>query len=187
MRRRVAFHGLPFGPSHIYLFAPALALALSLSLAAGGCGLYSFSSSSLPPYMKTVAVPVFENATLEPDVANQVTEAVTQRFLSDSRLKLVGESRADVVVHGSVTSYDNRVHNYQGDVPLDYIVVLNVRATLRDQAKSRDLWKDETFTVSAVYAPSGAGGEALSTEAQARAKAIGELAEDILARAMEQW
>lgn len=153
-----------------------------------GCGVYSFSGSNLPSHIKTIAVPFFENSTLEYEVANQVTETITQRFIQDHRLSVVGESRADCVLEGRVTGYENKVHNYSaGETPEDYIVVLRVSAKLRDTVKGRDLWQEENLTVSAVYSAGAGRTQALADEASAREKAIRDLAEDILARTMEQW
>jgi hypothetical protein len=153
-----------------------------------GCGVYSFSGSSLPSHIRTVAVPIFDNETLEFELANQVTDAITDRFIKDGRLKVTGETRADAVIEGRITSYENKVHNYTaGDVPVDYIVVLRVAVLFRDAVKNREIWKDEKLVVSAVYLASGGSGDGLNDEESARTQAISELSEDVLARTMEQW
>lgn len=163
-------------------------LTMLLLFAASGCGIYSFSGSSLPSHIKTIAVPILRNETLEYDVANEITAAVTQRFIQDGRLKIVGEKRADCVLEGRVIAYENKVHNYSADQnPEDYIVLLRIGATLHDTAKNRDIWKDDQITVSAVYSVSAGQDQPLTDEKSARAKAISDLAEDILARTMEQW
>ncbi len=163
-------------------------LTAQLALMASGCGIYSFSGSSLPSHIKTIAVPILRNETLEYDVANEITAAVTQRFIQDGRLKIVGEKRADCVLDARVIAYENKVHNYSADQsPEDYIVLLRVGATLHETAKNRDLWKDDQITVSAVYSVASGQDQPLTDEKSARAKAIADLAEDILARTMEQW
>lgn len=163
-------------------------LAIPALFLASGCGVYSFSGSSLPNHIKSISVPILKNETLEYDVANEVTAAVTQRFIQDGRLKIVGEKRADCVLEARVIAYENKVHNYSADQsPEDYIVVLRVGATLHDAAKNRDLWKDDQITVSAVYSVTAGQDQPLTDERSARAKAITDLAEDILARTMEQW
>ena len=127
-------------------------LGLLAALCVGGCGIYSFSGSSLPSHIKTIAVPIMENKTLDYEVANETTEAITQRFIQDNRLKVVGESRADCVLEGQITSYENKVYNYSADQkPQEYIVVIRVSATLRDAVKNREIWKEDGITVSAIY------------------------------------
>jgi len=153
-----------------------------------GCGVYSFSGSSLPSHIKTLAVPIFENETLEYEVADEITEAVTQRFLKDNRLKIVSETRADAVIEGRLIGYENKVHNYSADeAPEDYIVVLRVAILFRDAVKNREVWKTDELVASEVYLVVGGSDEVLTDEEGARAQAISELAEDILARTMEQW
>ncbi len=159
-----------------------------LGLIGGGCGLYSFSGSSLPSHIKTIAVPIFGNESLEYDVANEATQIVTQRFLQDNRLKVVGEGRADCILEGTISGYESKVYNYTADQqPVDYIVVIRFAATLRDAVKNRELWKDDAMTVSAVYSVTSADPSALGDESAARSKALKDLAEDVLARTMEQW
>lgn len=163
-------------------------LILAIAVLSLGCGIYSFSGSSLPSHIKTVAVPIFENESLEVDIANQVTEAVKDRFLQDGRLKVMGETRADAVVEGRVTSYENKVYNYSADeTPEDYIVVLRVAVVVRDAVKNRELLKDDAFVVSAVYSVLPDSDQTLQDEESAREQAISELAEDILAQMTEQW
>jgi outer membrane lipopolysaccharide assembly protein LptE/RlpB len=166
----------------------AWAALLLLPALVAGCGIYSFSGSSLPSHIKTIAVPIMENKTLDYQVANEATEAITQRFIQDNRLKVVGEGRADCVLEGEISSYENKVYNYSASQsPEDYIVVIRVAATLRDAVKNREIWKQDPITVSAVYSVVPGSAQELKTEADARRKAIQNLAEDVLARTMEQW
>ena len=69
-------------------------LAIGLAGVAGCTCRYSFSQSSLPSHIKTVAVPVFENETVEPGLQQEVTEAVSREFLNDSTLRIVPENEA---------------------------------------------------------------------------------------------
>ena len=59
-------------------------------LLAGGCG-YTASPALLPPHLKTVAIPVFENGTPEAQLEQQVTDEVVQRFVRDNHLRIVDE------------------------------------------------------------------------------------------------
>ena len=66
-------------------------------------------------------------------------------------------------------------------------MVIRVAATLRDAVKNRELWKQDPITVSAVYSVVPGSAQELKDETGARRKAIQNLAEDVLARTMEQW
>jgi hypothetical protein len=163
-----------------------LLLAASAAGWIGGCA-YSFTGTNLPSYVKTIAIPNFEDQTLEPGLGAEVTSGVIDRFIKDGRLKLAADTQANSRLEAKVVKYENKVHNYAPDqTPQDYIVVLTVAATLRDQVKNRDLWKDENIVQTAVYVP-GATGGTIGTEADARAAAIKNLASDLVTRTLEQW
>lgn len=168
------------------LLVRLLPCALAVILAAGGCA-YSFRGTNLPAHIKTVAIPNFDNETLEPNLDQEVTTAVIERFIRDGRLKIAPEGQADARLEGKIIKYENKVYNYQADQsPRDYIVVLTVALSLRDQVKNRDLWKDDGMTRTAVHVPGGQT-PALTTEEEARREAIDTLARDLVSRTLEQW
>lgn len=167
-------------------FAAASALAL-----AAGCG-YSFSGSSLPSYIGTIAIPVFENKSLDATIADEVTTGISDRFMSDNRLKIAREAHADCILEGKVSMYDRRVYSYTpGQEPEEYIVVIVIAVVLKDRVKNKDLWSNERLQTTATYSASQeAEGEKTglpASEQEAREAAIKLLAEDILAKTLEQW
>jgi len=166
-------------PGRVALGASILCLVFLAACA------YSFQGSGLPSHIKSVSVPNFGNSTLEPNIAREVTDALTSRFVRDGRLKLAPDSQSQAKVIGTVRKYENRVYNYTADqTPRDYIVVIEVEVEMRDQSRNRELWKQAALTSTAVYVP---GGSPLGDEAAARAQAIRDLADDVLGRTMEQW
>jgi outer membrane lipopolysaccharide assembly protein LptE/RlpB len=113
----------------------ALAVGLATLLLAG-CG-YS-TRGSLPDHIKTVAVPIFKNRTLEPGVG------VVTAFSNGGRLKVVSVEEADSILEGEVVGYsltgvtfdrnaNVRAHRLQ--------LVLNVQ--FRDVRRSAMLWRQE--------------------------------------------
>ena len=155
---------------------------------AAGCG-YSFSGSSIPAHLHTIAVPVFGNQSLDPTIADEVTRGVSDRFLEDNRLKVAREATADCLLEGRVTHYERKVYSYTSDQnPETYIVVVRVAVVLKDRVKNRDVWSNERLEATATYpAASGATGGLPSSEAEARQAAVRSLAQDVLAHSLEQW
>lgn len=150
-----------------------------------GCA-YSFRGSNLPGHIRTVAVPNFTNATLEPGLEQETTSAVIERFIQDGRLKVAPEGQADGRLSGGVAKYENRVYNYGPDQsPRDYVVVVSVDVVMKDQVKNRELWSDHALTRTAVYVPGATSG--LSTEREARQDALRNIAGEIVTRTLEQW
>lgn len=149
-------------------------------------GCYSFSGSNLPGHLKTLAIPSVKNQTLEPGIESELTGDITERFVSDGRIKLATSERADARLDLELTGYENKVRNYSAsEEPLDYIVVLTMHAQFRDLVKNRDLWTEEALQATAVWAPDGSSGSRSETEA--RTKAVEQLATDLAARVFEQW
>jgi hypothetical protein len=186
-RRRMSWPGRPWGRQGAR--RRALGAAWLALLLCGGCA-YSFSSSSLPGHIRTIAVPVFTNESLDATIADEVTRGISDRFLEDNRLKLARETSADCVLEGRVTQYERKVYSYTANQePEAYIVVVRVAVVLKDRVKNRDLWADEQLEATATYPATpgtGSGGMPEDEEA-AREAAIADLAQDILAQALEQW
>jgi hypothetical protein len=162
-----------------------------------GCG-YSFSGTSLPGHIRTIAIPVFANETLDGLIAQETTRGMSDRFLEDNRLKVAREATADCVLTGRVIHYERRVYSYTpAQEPQDYIVIVRIAVVLSDRVQNRDLWSSESLEATATYPASGStssggtsdasGGALPANEQEARAAAIRKLAQDVLARTLEQW
>jgi len=161
-------------------------LASLVTVLALGCA-YSFSGSALPAHIKSVAVPTFGNQTVEPELAQQITAALTDRLVEDGRLKLASESQAQARFEAQVVSYENKVLNYTADQsPRDYIVIITVSLTLRDVVRNREIWKDEALKATSIYKPSDTTAT-ITTEDAARKDAMASLTRDIVNRTLESW
>lgn len=87
-----------------------LAAALALvALIIGGCGIYSFSGTSIQSDVKTVTINYFEYKALKvnPNLSNNLTEAMKDQFKKLTRLEQVDEG-GDLELEGAVTGYDVR-------------------------------------------------------------------------------
>lgn len=164
------------------LAAGCLVLAIS-----GGCA-YSTSSALLPSHLKTVAIPVFENATPEYTLEQQVTDAVIARFVNDNHLKVVDERSADLVIRGKVTGYRNAVFGFNSAVNAEeYRVTIAIAVVLKDQVKNRELWNDQNLIRFSNYYVVDVPGQTAKTEIDGRKDAIDKIAEEIMARTVEGW
>lgn len=181
------------GPAASALLRPIILIApliFFMLLVIDGCG-YSFSGTSLPSYIHTIAVPVFRNESLDATIADEVTSGMIDRFLEDNRLKVAGESRADCVLQGVVKKYERKVYSYTAaQEPQEYIVIITLSVVLKDWVKNRDLWSDDNLRATATYSANAdiaSGDPELDAEEEARQEAIGFLAQDVIARTLEQW
>ena len=153
----------------------------------GSCA-YSTSTALVAPHLKTVAVPVFENATTEYTLEQEVTDAVIAGFVADNHLKVVDERSADAVLKGRITQYRNTVFGIsQADQAQEYRVTLGVSVTFKDQVKNRELWSEESLIKTANYYVVDTPGDSARTELDGRKRVIAKLAEEIIARSVEGW
>ena len=73
----------------------------------GGCGIYSFSGTSLQPDIKTIMVSNLENKAMiiNPTLASQLTEALQDKYRRLTKLEMVYDE-ADLEVSGYISSYE---------------------------------------------------------------------------------
>ena len=159
-----------------------------LALLAGSCA-YSTSISLLPPHLKTVAIPVFENATTEYSLPQEVTDAVIARFVQDNHLRVVPERTANCVVRGKVVGYRNGVFGFSEQVRAqEYRVTISVSVVFKDLVKNREIWSEAALTkTSNYYVTPVPGDTAAHTEIDGRREAVLKIADEILARSVQGW
>ena len=123
-------------------------LALALSLMLGGCGyqMAGRGASQLPPHLKTIAIPVFENSSAEPALQRPFTEALRRAFITDGRLRLVNDQTgADLVMTGILTRYSIRAVAFNNlDVAIEYWVYLGTKVKVVDRVNNRT-YLDQTL------------------------------------------
>ena len=83
----------------------ATTLALGLALAHLGCGYrLGGQGNRLPPQLRVIAVPAFEDQTSWMRLEQRLTAAVMQEFIHRTRYQIVGAAPgADAVLRGTVT------------------------------------------------------------------------------------
>jgi hypothetical protein len=163
-----------------------LAALAAAGLLLGSCA-YTTSPALLPPHLKSVAVPVFENGTPEYTLEQDITQAVVQRFVKDNHLRVVDEKSANCVVRGKVTQYKNAVFGFSNSAQAqEYRVTIAVQVTFKDLVKNRELWSDELVRTANYYVQD-VPGQAAKTELDGRKEAIGKIADEILSRSVEGW
>ncbi|MCF8721763.1 LPS assembly lipoprotein LptE [Nitrospina gracilis] len=130
-------------------------LLLFSLLTACGYQLAGTGAAQLPPHLKTIAIPVFDNVSQEPTINRSLTERVRQSFLRDGRLKLVTDSaNADLVLNGKLTGYSIRAVAFDDrDVVTEYWVYIDLDVVVKDQVKNRTHLK-QTLKTRWDYRPS---------------------------------
>ncbi|HHM24086.1 MAG TPA: hypothetical protein ENJ23_03505 [Bacteroidetes bacterium] len=147
------------------------------------CGPYSFSGNSLPPHIKTIAVPLFEDQTSEFGIKEKLTDAVINEITRDNTLKITSEDAADAIVYGKIISVDDRADTYTEQEEVQaYRVYITVEVEVRDVKMGKPLWK-ERWSQWGLYSLA----DGLEARQQGIDEAIQKLAEDILNKTISNW
>jgi hypothetical protein len=148
---------------------------------------YTTSPALLPAHLKAIAIPMFENATTEYTLEQEITAVVDSSFIRDNHLRLVDERSANCVLRGKVTQYKNAVFGFSNSSQAqEYRVTIGVQVTFKDLVKNREIWTDEIVRTENYYVQS-VPGQAARTELDGRRQAIRKIADEILSRSVEGW
>jgi len=120
-------------------------LSFSLAFFLFGCG-YHFvgSQSGLPPEVRSVAIPVFANRTIQTGIESEVTRAVVEKFISSKRLSLREKNSADALLIGSVKSFvTSPITVTTGtQVATEYRATMTLEIALKRLKDGKVLWKE---------------------------------------------
>lgn len=163
-------------------------IPLVCALAAGGCGYYSFTGAALPSHVNTIAIPVFDDQARSslPNLADELTELLINRFVRQTRLSLVSnEPDADTILTGSIQRYDNRPAAVGGQERATLNRVdITVTCRFVDQLKGDDIIQSRSFSAFGEYDPVESG---IEGELAAAGQALEKIAEDIFNAATSNW
>ena len=128
-----------------------------------GCSHYSFSGS-LPGYIRTASVPLFQNDTVEPGIVEDVTDAVSSAIISNGTMKVVGENSADAVVKGTIVNVIDEADTFSKDEQAkQFRIRIFASVEFFDRVKNRAIWEEKNLEGWARY-------EASNTAARDEAK-----------------
>ncbi len=164
---------------------PRLGLVLAALLLAG-CG-YS-TRGSLPDHIKTVAVPVFKNRTLEPGVESAITSGVVNAFSNGGRVRVVPVDQADAILEGEVVGYslDGLAFDRNANVRAYRLrLVLNVE--FRDVRRSALLWREEGLEETSDFQVEGQVSDTVARGQGAVLQAASEIGRKVVNLAVDRF
>jgi hypothetical protein len=148
------------------------------------CGFYTFSGSTLPSHLKTVDIPLFANQSLMPNVAEEVTDALTKRIVSMNLLR-ISSGRGDATIQGRVVDYSNTPRTYGTSgarqvTVSEYVVHITVDVEFTDNKANSSLFKGK-ITGEGIYDFTA------QNEALGRANAEKDVVDQILQHSVQSW
>jgi len=156
----------------------------SFFIVLSGCT-YSFKGGSVPPHLKTVAIPIVEDQSGygDPTLRDLFTQKLVELFTNDNTLQLTDRNTADSMLEGVVTDVKDAPEVLQGgeQVTLRKITV-TVRMTFQDLKLRKKVW-EKSYSEWGNY-PSGGG---LTQRNEGVQTAVEKLTEDILNDTVAGW
>jgi len=166
-------------PATIFLFGVILVVI-------SHCGYYSFSGSSLPANIRTIAIPMFENRTTEFGVREDITDALIYEFTQDNSLKVVDQRSADSIIEGTITTIREQAGAYNQQEQVKEIkIYVTVQAKFEDLKNNKVMW-EEQISQWGTYSPDSPSGEN-ATRQDAIREAIDKIVTDIFNKTISGW
>lgn len=163
--------------NRLHPLTPVLAAVLLLS----GCWFYSFSGSTLPPHIDSVAVPLFSDTSAEFGIDQQLTDTVIEVISTDNTLRISSADRAASIINGSITRITDRPDTYdQAENASAFRITITVHVIFEDVKKNVILWKED-FTQWGRY------DNAATSREDGIKQAVDKLAEEILNKTVSGW
>ncbi len=151
-----------------------------------GCS-YSFTGASVPPHLKTVAIPMFDDQSGfgDPLLREQLTSEVARRFDNDGNLRLAERGNADSILEGIITAVRDEIAEVEGgqDRASRNRITISVQITWQDLV-NREVIFEQTVSSWGEY-ELGATGPAVRQVGIE--EAIRKLSEDILIATVARW
>ncbi|MBQ9889377.1 MAG: LptE family protein [Bacteroidales bacterium] len=166
-------------------FAGHMLAAVILVLLIQGCGIYSFTGTSIQPDVKTVTINYFEYTALKvnPSLSNELTEALKERFRKMTRLEQV-DLDGDLELTGTVIGYDVRATAITADeVAAQNRLTVSVKLDFMNR-----LYPEDDFSKNfSAYADYDSTNSLDAVEATLCEEIIDKLIEDIFNATVANW
>ena len=162
-----------------------LALLAALLFSLTGCAYHV--GPVRPVAHRSIAVPMFKNQTLKPQIQAQVTNAIIKRLQADGTLRVEWEADAEVVVTGTITRYGREVQRtlrLDAEKPREYRLEIEAEVTAQDRTTGKVL-----LPPTKVIGRTDAflGSDLQSAEQQALPLIAEDLARQVVSLLVERW
>ena len=118
------------------------------------CGFYSMAGS-IPPHIKTVAIPLMDNETAEFGLAEALTDGLLKRFNEEGILDITDKLKAHSILQGTVKKVHEGPYTYNKTESVsEYRYKIDVRLVWYDAKQEKNLLEG-TYSGFGAYGLSG--------------------------------
>lgn len=161
-------------------------LLFAVALLLGGCGIYSFSGTSIQPDVKSITIDLFQYKAMKvnPSLSNDLTEAIRTQFRKMTNLEQI-DMDGDLEIVGEITGYDVRAAAIAaGDVAAQSRLTVTVKVSFTNRKYPEDDFTNKSFS---AYADFDASNSLDAVESSLVTEIIDKLVEDIFNATVAQW
>lgn len=147
---------------------------------------YSFTGSSVPNHLKTIAIPfaVDRSGSGEPNMADNFTSILIEKFISDNSLAITDKSKSDALLDCTINSISESPNIIQGGETVSTIrLTINARVIYKDFVMKKTVF-EKNFSDYADYSNTG---DVYTNRNNAITEAIEKISEEILLAVVSDW
>ncbi len=151
-----------------------------------GCSYYSFSGGSIPKYIKSCQVVLFEDNSGRYDLnlSEILTEKVKKQIEDYDLLELDESAKADSRIFCTITSYKDKIISHSASEVADQkIMELKVKLNFVDNIKNKSIIKNAVISKDREYSQS----DSEDKKKELFEQLLDELADDIVIKLSSNW
>lgn len=157
-----------------------------MAFLASGCGIYSFTGTSIQPDVKTITINYFEYKALKvnPNLSNDLTEGLRNEFKKMTRLEQV-DMDGDLEISGEVTGYDVKASAVTAnEVAAQNRLTVTVKVSFENKKYPEDNIDNQSFS---AYADFDSNNSLDAVEASLCQEILEKIITDIFNATVAQW
>jgi hypothetical protein len=119
-------------------------ILIFFTLTLAGC--YSFTGSSVPPHLKTIAIPLLDDqsGSGEPSVREKLTNKLIEKFRQDNSLQVTERVNADAILEGTITSLISKPQVISGNETVTkQQITITVKIVYQDMKLKKKVWEKQ--------------------------------------------
>ncbi len=150
-----------------------------------GCFSYSFTGASVPPYIKTVAIPIADDISGvgEPGLREKFTDELIKKFIDDNTLQVSDKVNANALIEMKIVSLtDTPTIVSAGESVTTRRITIVVEVTYKDLVNKKNIF-NKRFSNYGDYPPAGT----VEKRQEAINTAVDKITEDILLDVVSGW
>jgi len=148
-------------------------------------GCYSFTGASVPPHIKTIAIPLFDDqsGSGEPSLREKITNVLIEKFRQDNNLEIADKTNADSMLEGIITSMSDQPQVVsKGETVSKRRITISIKVTYQDMKLKKKIF-EKNFSGWGDFDSS----EGPDDRQKAINNAIDKLSDDILLDTVSRW